>query len=572
MNIRKIFDVDYKVSTRSILRWFWHASEGIRLRSLINMLMGMTYVAIDFGFIWATKMAIDSATHTSQTPLWLGVSLIVALMLFDLFLSFINRWIGAILGVKCQNLMQLRVFSRLMHSEWTGREKHHSGDTMNRLITDAGTITGIITDTVPGFVCTLFRLVWAFIFLYSMQPMLALLLICITPLFLVISKAYINMMRQLNRDIRDTDSKIQSILQESLQHRMVLKTLEQSTGMVDKLANTQAFLRGQIVHRTKFSSFSSLAINACFTIGYLITFIWGVYNLQAGAITYGMMLAFVQLVGQIQGPIRSLTQVIPTIITAFTSAERIMELEKAPLEDEGDPILFPDGAGVRMTDVSFTYEGGRHKVLDKFSFDFRPGTTTAIVGETGSGKTTLIRLILALLHPSEGRVEFYPSNPLTPSNSSNLKPETVEASPRTRCNLVYVPQGNTLFSGTIRDNLLLGDPNASDEEMRVALRMACAEFVFRKEEGLDFHCGESGEGLSEGQAQRIAIARALLRHGNVLLLDEATSALDSETEQQLVQNISLQARTRNQTIIFITHRLSLLDYCTSTIHLEHIKD
>lgn len=450
--------------------------------------------------------------------------------------------------------MQLRLFRYLMMSEWSGLESRHSGDVLNRMERDVRDVTSAITETLPSLLGVMVRLGGAFLFLYSMDARLACLMVCVAPIFILLSRIYIRKMRAITRDIRSTDSSVQSILQESVQHRVVLKTLEQSGTMVDRLDDTQQTLRSQIRHRTLFSSTAGTLLNIGFGAGYLITFLWGAHRLQEGTITYGMMLAFIQLVGQIQGPFRDLTQYIPVLISSLTATERLVELQQVPLEQEGDPIHFEHSVGIRLTDVSYVYPGGQRSILNHFSHDFQPGTTTAILGETGSGKTTLLRLVLALLRPSEGSVVLYDQEGF----------ET-EASPLTRCNIVYVPQGNTLFSGTVRDNLRLGRPEATEDEMLQALHTACADFVMERPEGLDTLCGELGAGLSEGQAQRIAIARALLRKGHILLLDEATSALDPATEQQLLQNLG-QRTTAAQTILCITHRPAVAEFCTHTLH------
>ncbi len=541
---------------KHLLAWFWRTSRGIRMKSIVNIILGLTVVGMDFAFIWATKMTIDTATGESTHPLWAGCALLVGIGLANIAISFARRWSSALLGVKSQNLMQQRAFARLMHSVWTGKEQFHSGDVMNRLIRDANEITSVITDTLPAALCVCVRLVFAFLYLFHFDPWLALIVLVMAPLFLLLSKVYIKKMRMLTREIRNTDSRIQSILQESIQHRMVLKTLEQTDGMVERLAQTQDQLHGQVKHKTLFSSFSNLTVNLGFTAGYLLTFIWGVYRLDAGAITYGTMLAFIQLVGQIQGPFRDMTRFVPSIISALTAAERMEQLEQTPVEKSSGQQFFPQGAGIRLRNVTYRYRDGHRNIMEDFSHDFKPGSTTAILGETGAGKTTLIRLVLALLSPVKGSVEFY-------DNERN-----VPASPDTRCNLVYVPQGNTLLSGTIRDNLLLGNPNATEAEIHQALGMACADFVLSLPNSIDTVCGEGGTGLSEGQAQRIAIARALLRQGNILLLDEATSALDPETEQQLIANISAQAKERHQTILFITHRPTVVEYCQNTLLLK----
>ena len=450
-------------------------------------------------------------------------------------MGFTRKWVAAILGVRSQNMLQLRLFRHLMQSEWSGIEKHHSGDVLNRLEHDVKDITNVITETLPSVLGLVVRFVGAFFFLFSMDKSLACLLVFVAPVFILLSKIYIKKMRALTREIRNTDSKIQSILQESIQHRIILKTLERCQSMVERLGASQALLRKQIRQRTLFSSFSATMLSAGFGGGYLITFLWGVTRLHEGAITYGMMIAFIQLVGQIQGPFRELTRYIPIIVNSITACDRLMELQKTPAEPEGNPIRLTEG-GLDIKDVSYAYDEHR-TIINHLNFQFPIGSITAIQGETGAGKTTLIRLILALMKPQSGNIEIYDANG-----------NCYAVSPQTRCNLVYVPQGNTIFSGTIHDNLLLGNPSATEEQMHEALRTACAEFAI--ERGLDAPCGELGAGLSEGQAQRISIARALLREGSILLLDEATSALDSETEQELLHRLH-QWSGGKKTIIFI---------------------
>lgn len=543
---------------RSMAAWLWRTSKGIRLQSCLNAATGIAQVALDFSFIFATKAIIDIATGRRQDSLAVASVALVVIVALRISLSAFARWVSAILGVRSQNRLQMRVFSHLMRSQWEGLEQKHSGDVLNRLERDVRDITNTITDTVPSAVAVCVRLAGAFLFLYSMDRRLALVLVCISPLFAVLSKVYIRRMRRISREIRHTDSLIQSTLQESIQHRMVLKTLERCGTMEEKLDNTQAHLREQIRRRTLFSNFSATLLGTGFSLGYLVTFLWGAARLEEGTITYGTMLAFIQLVGQIQSPFRDISRFIPLIIGSLTASERLMELEQYPLEEDGEPVTFPRGAGIRCTDVKYAYGKAQREVLDGFSFDFPIGSTTAILGETGAGKTTLIRLILALLKPQHGTVEIYDGD------------RSVAVSPMTRNNLVYVPQGNTLFSGTVRDNLLLGNPLATTEDMHEALHTACADFVLGLPEGLDFVCGEQGGGLSEGQCQRIAIARALLRKGSILLLDEATSALDTDTERHLLNNLQRRTASR-QTVICVTHRLAVVDYCTQVLNMKKHK-
>ena len=545
-----------KLSNRKIIAWLWHSSRGLRLQSVLNALIGIMSVILDFAFIYATKWTIDIATDKAEGSLRSAAYALIAIMVSKILLGFARKWVSALLGVRSQNILQQRLFSHLLRSEWKGLEERHSGDILNRIERDVLDLTSCITETIPALLEVSFRLVGAFFYLFHMDARLACLVVCIAPCFLVLSKLYVRKMRAITRDIRSTESRVQSILQESIQHRAILKTLERTSTMIEKLMLTQSQLRKHVRHRAVFSSTSSTLISIGFGAGYLVTFLWGVDSLQSGAITYGMMISFIQLVGQIQGPFRDMTRFIPILINTLTASERLMELQEVPLEDEAAPIIFPDGAGVRISDVSFHYKEGGRPILSHFSCDFPKGSTTAILGETGAGKTTLIRLILALIKPSEGKMEMYDET------------TSVGISPRTRNNLIYVPQGNTLFSGTIRDNLLMGNPDATEEDMRQALETACAGFVMNRPDGLDTACGELGAGLSEGQAQRIAIARALLRKGSVLLLDEATSALDMQTEQELLKNLS--RREAGRTIICVTHRPAVIAYCSQVIEMKRI--
>ena len=324
--------------------------------------------------------------------------------------------------------------------------------------------------------------------------------------------------------------------------------------MQDRLDSLQEVEYGQILDRTRFNIFARTMVGAAFNIGYIIAFLWGVFGIWKGSITFGVMTAFLQLVGQIQGPAVRLTRQVPAFANATASIDRLMALENSPKEEKGDPVVIPGVAGIRLENVTFRYDGEGRYIFKDFSFDFPPGSRTAIVGETGVGKSTLVRLMMALLEPQQGKVVLYGNG------------REAVASALTRRNLVYVPQGNSLFSGTIRDNLRLGDPEACEDDMKRVLEIAAAEFVFDLPDGLDTVCGEGGTGLSEGQAQRIAIARGLLRPGSILLLDEFSSSLDPDTEDRLMRNLI--AGKDEKTMVFITHRQKISEFCKNTLSLE----
>mgnify|MGYP000312767505 FL=1 len=554
MNIRQWFKIPTpKYSAKVIFKWLWRAWRGNQLQAILNATIGLLSVVVSLAQVWAVQHAIDVASGHAEGSIYWSVGVMAMLVLCGFALRICSIWVRNILGIKAQNRMQQRMLDRILRSEWTGKESHHSGDVLNRLEQDVGTVVSFLTETIPNTISVVAMFVGAFLYLFSMDKVLAFVIVGIIPVFVLLSKLYIGQMRRLTRQVRDSDSKVQSVLQETIQHRMLIKTLESDSIMVDRLESTQSELRHRVVKRTAFSVVSNFILNAGFSVGYLIAFLWAALRMADQTLTFGGMTAFLQLVNRIQGPARDLTRLAPVFVGVFTAAERLMELEENPLEEQGDPIPLTAPCGVRLEHITYAYDDGDSNVIEQLDFDFYPGSCTAVLGETGAGKTTLIRLILALLHPNEGKVILYNQQ------------EQRELSPLMRCNFVYVPQGNTLMSGTIRDNLRLGKLNATEEEIKTALEMSCASFVMELPDGLDTVCTEAGGGLSEGQAQRISIARALLRNRPIMLFDEATSALDPETERQLLHNILF---NHDKTVIFITHRPAVVDYCDQTLHLQ----
>lgn len=544
----------HRYSARQIGRWLWKAWKGNWRQSMLNVTIGLLDVAASLTMVWAIRNAIDTATHARPGSVYMAVALMAALMLAEIGLSASRVWVKNILGVKAQNRMQQRTLDRLLRSEWRGDDTHHTGDVINRLEQDVQTVVVFLTEKLPDLVATLALFTGAFFYMLNMEPWLAIVTVGIMPLFIIPSRFYIAQMRRLSKLVRSSDSEIQSLLTETVQQRMMIKTMEAGALMMDRLDTTQSQLRENVRRRTKFSIGAGMFINIGFSLGYLIAFLWGALRLAAGTITFGTMTAFQQLVYRMQQPARDMTRQLPAFVAVFTAAERLMELEEKPEEEQGAPRRMEDVCGLRMENVCYRYADDERMVVDHLDFDFRPGTCTAVLGETGAGKTTLIRLMLALLKPTEGCITLY-----------NNKGEAEPITPLHRCNFVYVPQGHTLLSGTVRSNLLLGNPNATDDEMKAALHAACADFVCEHQQGLDLPCNEQGSSLSEGQSQRIAIARALLRNRPVMLFDEATSALDPETERRLLENL---LRDNRHTIIFITHRPAVVDYCDQTLRIE----
>lgn len=541
------------------LKWFLKTARPYGLRLAFTMLCHILIAGCAVGFVYVSKKLVDIAVavlngQDAGNALLVWGSAMAGIALMRILLNAVRTYLQTTTEIKLKNRLRKRLFNILLHLQNDGGTRHHSGDVLNRIQEDVRVVASSFAVSLPNLLGTALQFAAAFVFLLLLDVRLALVIIVVVPLGMLVGKYITGRVRHLTHDIRKNDSQVQSHLQESIQHLSVIQSLEYVDASSAALDGLQGNLYGSELRRTRFSvvsrGFMSLALQA----GHVIAFIWGVTGISRGTVTYGMMTAFLQLIGQIQRPLVEMSSQLPAIIHSTASIDRLMELESLPREEVAEPQLLEGVVGVRMSDVSFAYPDAGENVLTDFSYDFKPGTRTAIVGPTGVGKSTLIKLLLSLLKPAKGSIEVYNAE------------DSAAVSPATRSNLVYVPQGNTLFSGTVKDNLLMGNPEASDSQLEEVLHTAAADFVFSLPNGIDTQCFEAGAGLSEGQAQRIAIARALLRPGSILLLDEFSSALDAATETQLMERLT--SRLPHHTMIFITHREKIIDYCDNILRLS----
>ena len=533
--------------------WIWRNSRGIRWSMLARILAGTAQVAAGLLMVWLSRRFIDetimSGTARDVTVMILWLVLTVVLRVAFRQLSYL---LTTMAGVKLTNGLRLRMYSSLFRRQlYTGKDMH-SGDVSYRLTKDITEVSDTLTDVIPQILITLIQLTGAFFLLRYFDRWLAWALIILTPAAIFLTKLVGRKLRQMTLSIREDESRIQMHVQEGSEYNAVLRAMGSEEWITDRLDNMQQQLKGDVLRRTRFTIMMRTALGLTFGLGYLLAFVWGGLQLRNGAITFGIMTSFLQLVGQIQQPVMSIMNMGSQIFHSSASMDRLMELESSGRAPEGSS-LHPALSGIRFDNVSFRYEDGDSHVFSGFSHDFAPGSKTALMGATGAGKTTLFRLMLGFIRPDSGSVTLYGSD------------GSLEVGDTTRPDLVYVPQGNTLMSGTIRFNLQVAAPDATDSQLDEVLHIACADFVKELPDGIDTVLGERGSGLSEGQAQRIAIARGLLRPGSILLLDEISSSLDAATESELYKRLF--AARPHETMIFITHRPNVTEHCDDILRL-----
>lgn len=535
----------------------WRQSRGVRALTAWTALLGCLAVAMSLLFVWLTKVIVDMAVGAAHHITTASIAALAGCLALQLLIPALRRRVETIAMTRYANNMRQRHLDCLLQAKWSGRRSMHTGDAMNRMQKDVDTLAVLTCSTIPGIAAVMLQLAGAFAFLMVLDARLAVVLVLIMPFALLASKIYVKRTRRLTAGIRKDESDMQTFLQESLHHRTLLSTLMSREMLLGKFERRQTALTQKLIKRTDISIYSNMAVTAGFMAGYALTFLWSAYGLTTGLVSFGMMTAFLQLVGQIQRPAVDLSHRLPAFINASVSLERVMEVASLPAEDFSATDLPRDRpTGIRLDDVSYSYpDGDNRKVVEHLSHDFRPGSVTAVIGPTGAGKTTLIRLLLGLIEPTDGTLRVY--------YERGTEHKIV---PGMRRNITYVPQGNTLMYGTVRDNLLLGNPKATENMIFSALRTAAADFVMELPEGVDTECFEGGIGFSEGQAQRIAIARGLLKGGNIILLDEPTSALDAATQKELMTRL-IGSLPHSHTVIIVTHSHEVTKYCTDILEL-----
>lgn len=546
--ITKIKDGTFREMWQEI-KWLWTYIRRYRWTVFIHIFIGVLATLMSLLSSLAMRRLIDVVTGFQSGQIIGGFITLGCLLLGNIVMNAAAARIAAFINIRVLNGIQAEVYDRMLRTDWQSLEQFRSGDLINRLNGDVNTIANGITGFLPGFVTGAVQFFGSLIIILCYDPVMALIALIGAPVYVIASRVLIKRMREYNQKMKDISSQVMSFHEDSFRNMSSIKSFGVMDGFRDRLHIMQETYRTAMLDYNRFSVITSLVMSV---IGLGISagcFVWGVYRLWHFAISYGTMTMFLQLTNMLRAAFTSLVGLVPMLISITTSAGRIMAVIELPEEPGArESADIPDNCDVELRNVSFAYDGAE-PVLENIDFSARSGEFVALTGASGEGKTTMIRIILGLVRPTDGEAKLVGGD------------GEITLSAATRKAFAYVPQGNTILAGTIAENLRMIKPDATEEEMQEALRLACADdFVNRLPDGVNSSTGELGHGFSEGQAQRIAVARALMQAAPVLILDEATSALDENTEKRMLDNIIADGRVK--TCILITHRPATAGICS----------
>lgn len=551
----------YKESPQQFKRelvWLWGRIRQYRRMIGLVGLLGLCGTLMSLVSSVASKYLIDAVTGYGTDVIGRAAAMMVGMMLGSLILQAVSSRVSASVHIRVRNQMQHTTYGRILRAAWEALEPYRSGDLLNRLNSDINTVADGIISFVPSLLTSCVKFLGAFCIMLYYDPTMALIALIGAPVTLLLSRALVGKLRQYNLTMKELTGEVMSFQEDSFRNLTSIKAFS----VTDRYEEEMRKLQGE--YADAYLSFNSFQIGMSSTLSLVsmavssACFGWGVYQLWTGEITYGSMTMFLQLASTLRGSFSALISLAQQSISITTSAGRIMAVEELPAENAQVPEGFSEETelSISLEKVSFQYQNG-DTVLDTFDFSAQPGDQIAIIGPSGEGKTTLLRLLLGLVDPCAGTAELT-------GDTGNRYPICAG----TRSVFAYVPQGNSVFSGTVAQNLRIVAPEATEEEMERALKTACAwEFVQQFPDGLDHPLGAGGRGISEGQAQRLAIARALLCKAPILLLDEATSGLDVATERRLIANLRQSGLVR--TCILVTHRPGSAEFCNRTYEIHH---
>ena len=546
-----------KESNKNTLKWIYS-----RVKKYLPLIIAVSAVTAlsactGVGIALVTKRIFDIATKDSKGSLVFAGLTLFAIIAAQVVLSAVQSFLSAYANGKLTVSLRSYLFTSVLKKKYSSLASFHSGDILNRFTSDTEVVVSGAVSIIPSVTSMVTKIVTGIGAMLVLNPYLAIIIlllgIAVPAIGRVINKRY----KRLHKECQKTEGKTRAFLQECFENVVVIKSFVSEKPFKARLGSFMDENFKLKMKRTSVSVLAHICLYSFFTVGYYAVLVWGAGSIAAGTITYGTLMAFLQLISQLRAPLQNVSGIMPKYYSALASAERLMELEdlenEEPALSEGKiNALKSDFLRLEVNNVSFSYGG--EEILENCSFTAEKGHITALTGESGSGKSTLFKLILGLYEPRSGSI--------------TVNGET-EVDTSIRGLFSYVPQGNMVLSGTVRDNITLCDPNIAEEKIINAAKAAeIYDYIAALPEGFDTVLSERGAGLSEGQLQRISIARALLNDAPVLLLDEATSALDEATETKVLGNIK---NMTDKTVIFITHRNTSLKVCDKIVRVENKK-
>ena len=541
--IKKIFKSPAMVQ---VFRW----SKCVHGRIIWICILQVTMVFCSLAMTVVTKGLIDAAVSAQVNVLWkFGIALL-ALMLAEIAIGYISSLIRVYASAKLQHNLQRTLVRDILTKEYASLKGYHSGELVSRVFSDAGVIRGGVLGILPGILSMMVSFIGAAAILIALDWRFVVLLACAGVLGIIIVLLFRRPMKERHKRMHKAEDKLHAVIQETLGNIRLIKASLSEGRVMRQIESRQNTLEKEQIRQGKFSAIMNNSMGVMFDFSWLFCMLWGCAAIFRGELTYGSLAAMIQLIGRVQGPIASAVSIATEIYGVTASAERLMAITDLPSETTGETLK--DFDEINIENMSFRYDDGTDDVLRDISCTIQKGDFVALTGTSGGGKSSLFQLLLGIYNPTAGKVAYLTGNLETP------------ACRETRSLFAYVPQGNTLFSGTLRENLTMFTDDATDVEIDEALRAACIDDM-AAEIGLDAELGERGVGISEGQAQRVAVARALLTRAPILLLDESTSALDEDTEARMLQNISAM---RDKTCLIVTHRRAALSICDYQLHLK----
>lgn len=546
--------------------WLWllKLMSRYRFEIFIYTIIGIVGIAMGLGATVASKYLIDAViTHNNGTIIYAAVA-VIGLGILQIVINAGSSFIASRVGTRVNNEIRWKIYDSMANANWEGINKYHSGDLINRLEGDVGSVSGNVISFLPGLFTKLIQFFGCLAIVLYYDATLAFLALMSAPVLFFSSRFMTKMMRKYNLESREMNGKILSFSEESVQNLQTIKAFGLTKEYSGKFKTLLMNYRNMRLAHDKFTILTTLCLSA---IGLLVAYScygWGVFRLWQGVITYGTMTLFLQLSGSLTSSFSAIVSMVPGVISVATAAGRIKEITELPKESTENEAVAKEmlqkakenGASLVANNLSYSYADSDKLVLNNINFSAMPGETIAFVGPSGEGKTTILRLILGLVNKSEGELK------LKVDDFGELS-----VSPATRRFCSYVPQENAVFSGTVAENLRIVNPNATDDELKEALKIADAlEFIEKLPKGIDSVIGERGVNFSEGQVQRLSIARAVLCKAPLLIMDEATSALDKATEERVLEN--LMTGDKKRTCIITTHRPSMLRYCNKIYELQ----